>query len=70
MPQHAEVEEWQRNMLGEEDAADAGRDLGKSISYTADHEVLERRGLLDERRPRLLWLYVPLDEEGGRQLEY
>ena len=50
MSQHTEPEKGQRNTLREENLANIGRDLCKSIANAANHEVLERSGVLIESR--------------------
>ena len=49
MPQQAKAEEGVRHLFGEEDPADPGRHVRKCVPDTADHDVLEDGGALDER---------------------
>jgi len=50
MPQHAEPEKRQCNTFREEDLADGGRNLCKSIANAANDKVLEGSGVLVESR--------------------
>lgn len=63
MAQHAEAKKRQSNALGEKDSANLGRYEGEGIANYADHEILEYRCLLYERRPLGLGNVVPLITE-------
>lgn len=50
MAEHAEAHERQSNVLGEEDLAYRGWDLGEGIPHAPDDKVLKERGSLYKRR--------------------
>ena len=50
MAEQSKAEERQGHGLGEEDPADVGRNLSKSIAYASDGQILKVRCSLDEGR--------------------
>lgn len=69
VPKHAEAYKGQRDPLGEEDFADGGGNIGKGISDTADDEILEERGALDEGGALLVRRQVALTDQLDGELE-
>lgn len=55
MSQHAEPQERERDSLGEEDAAEESRHIGKGIANETNDQILEWRCFLDKRRAFFLW---------------
>ena len=47
--EHAEAEEGEGDVLGEEDLSDDGGDAGEGVADAADYDVLEEGAVLDER---------------------
>lgn len=48
--QKTKTEEWIGHPFGEEDSTNAGRDSGKGITHTTNHQVLEQTSISTERR--------------------
>jgi hypothetical protein len=69
MSQHPKAEEWQRNLLREEDSANICRHVRKSIPHTSYDKVLERRCTANERRLTLRGSQIPFMNELKRQLQ-
>ncbi len=69
VPEHAEAEKRHDNLLGEEDTANAGINVGEAIAYTSNNDILEDRGPADKRWPVALGSYVTVSEEVEGKLQ-
>ena len=60
---HSKPQEWKGNILREEYFADLGGDSGECVSHASYYNVLEKRGMLDERRSLCLFREVSFSHQ-------
>jgi hypothetical protein len=61
--EHSQSHEWQSDMLGKEHFADGSGNLCEGIANTANDNVLEWSGDLDEGRALRAWSSIALTDE-------
>lgn len=70
MSKESPTKEWQGHRFGKEYSANHGWDVGKGISDTPDHKILEQRRVLTKGRLLCLWQIVSLVDQLRWQMEH